>query len=67
MGDDLLIGRKEIMAWMRVGEWRTITRMRKGGLPIEKIEGRWTTRRQLLQGWVDRQITKQPLPEEDGK
>jgi len=42
MGDsDLLAGRKQIMGFLKLGDWTPVMVRKKLGMPIVKVAGRW--------------------------
>lgn len=56
MDTPILVGAKEIQAFLGGRSWDTILKWIDRGCPIRRIDGRWTAERSLLTAWVQGQL-----------
>ena len=58
-----LIGRKEIMGYLRLTTWRNVTRRIKDGLPVVQEpgeRGRWLAASSEIDAWIVSNVPKVP-------
>jgi hypothetical protein len=59
MGDsDLLAGRKQVMTFLKLGDWEAVMSRKKIGMPIVKIAGRWEMSIEAYRKWRDTLVTE---------
>lgn len=53
----LIVGKKSILDHLRLASWPAVMRLVAEGLPVRKVGGRWVTRADLLDQWVQRRLS----------
>jgi len=53
MDDDLLVGRKEILTFLRLSSWNAVVGRIREGLPVEKVCGRIEMSKRKYRLWRD--------------
>lgn len=66
MDDDLLVGRKEILEFLRLSNWGSVVNRVKEGLPVEKVCGRIEMSRRKYRVWRDEIRPGKGIVDEDG-
>lgn len=57
--DDILAGQKEILAYLRRSDWRSVLRLvRDEALPVAKIAGRWESSKMALDAWHSSRLVR---------
>jgi hypothetical protein len=67
MDDDLLVGRKEILDFLRLSDWEAVIGRIKEGLPVEKVCGRLEMSKRKYRAWRDEIRPGRGIVGEDGE
>jgi len=67
MDDDLLVGRKEILGFLRLSDWEAVIGRIKEGLPVEKVCGRIEMSKLKYRAWRDEIRPGQGITDVEGR
>lgn len=67
MDEDLLVGRKEILSFLRLSNWGSVIGRIKEGLPVEKVCGRIEMSKRKYRVWRDEIRPGKGIVDEDGR
>ncbi len=57
--NEILRGRKEIMAFLKVSRWSVVKEWIDLGMPVTKVGRSWASTKRLILDWVETQIINQ--------
>jgi hypothetical protein len=67
MDDDLLVGRKEVLDFLRLSNWGSVVGRIREGLPVEKVNGRIEMSKRKYRAWRDSIPPGKGIIDEDGR
>jgi len=67
MDDDLLVGRKEILDFLRLSNWEAVIGRVREGLPVEKVCGRIEMSKRKYCAWRDGIRVGKGIVDEEGR